>query len=94
MFGVGGQEVVLIVLLVLVIFGPSKLVAIARDLGRFAYEARSSFDELKLGFDEPSEYRDREPDRELKESELKAQEEKNLEEALEEKANEHAGWGW
>ncbi|MDP8949222.1 MAG: twin-arginine translocase TatA/TatE family subunit [Actinomycetota bacterium] len=47
MFGIGGQEIVLIGLLVLVIFGPSALPRMARDLGRFVSEARRSIDEFK-----------------------------------------------
>jgi Tat protein translocase TatB subunit len=56
MFGIGGQELIIIGLLFLVIFGPSKLPQVARDLGRFLSEARSSMDEFKselaLGDDE------------------------------------------
>ena len=47
MFGIGGQEIVIIGLLFLVIFGPSKLPQMARDLGRFVGEARRSIEEFK-----------------------------------------------
>ena len=47
MFGIGGQEIVIIGLLVLVIFGPNALPRMARDLGRFVTEARRSIDEFK-----------------------------------------------
>jgi sec-independent protein translocase protein TatB len=47
MFGVGATEVVIIVLLFLVIFGPSRATSMARDLGRFVNEARRPIDELK-----------------------------------------------
>ncbi len=47
MFGIGGQEIVIIGLLVLVIFGPNALPKMARDLGRFVSEARRSIDEFK-----------------------------------------------
>jgi Tat protein translocase TatB subunit len=47
MFGIGGQEIVIIGLLVLVIFGPNALPRMARDLGRFMSEARRSIDEFK-----------------------------------------------
>jgi sec-independent protein translocase protein TatB len=47
MFGIGGQEIVIIGLLVLIIFGPNKLPQMARDLGRFVNEARRSIDEFK-----------------------------------------------
>jgi sec-independent protein translocase protein TatB len=46
-FGIGGQEMIIIGLLFLVIFGPSKLPQMARDLGRFVNEARRSVDEFK-----------------------------------------------
>jgi sec-independent protein translocase protein TatB len=47
MLGIGGSEIVIIALLVLVIFGPSKLPQMARDIGRFVGEARRSIDEFK-----------------------------------------------
>ena len=47
MFGVGVQEMVFIGLLFLIIFGPSKLPQIARDLGQFVNEARRTVDEFK-----------------------------------------------
>ena len=47
MFGVGAPEMVVIGLLLLVVFGPGKLPGMARDLGRFASEARRSVDEFK-----------------------------------------------
>ena len=59
MFGIGGQEIVIIGLLVLVIFGPNALPRMARDLGRFVTEARRSIDEFKeeltAGADEDDE---------------------------------------
>jgi sec-independent protein translocase protein TatB len=47
MFGIGGSEIVVIALIVLIIFGPRKLPQMARDLGRFVSEARSSVEEFK-----------------------------------------------
>ena len=47
MFGVGVQEMVFIGLLFLIIFGPSKLPQMARDLGQFVNEARRALDEFK-----------------------------------------------
>jgi len=46
-FGVGPQELVVIVLLFVVVFGPGKAVSMARDLGRFANEARGHVEEFK-----------------------------------------------
>ena len=63
MFGVGPQELVVIVLLVLVVFGPGKAAGVARDLGRFASEARGQVEELKseiaLSGEDPDEDRRR-----------------------------------
>jgi TatA/E family protein of Tat protein translocase len=47
MFGVHGQELVIIGLIFLVIFGPGSLPKMARDLGRFVNEARGAIDEFK-----------------------------------------------
>jgi Sec-independent protein translocase protein TatA len=46
-FGIGPQEVVVIVLLILVVFGPGKAVSMARDLGRFVSEVRGQVEEFK-----------------------------------------------
>jgi sec-independent protein translocase protein TatB len=64
-FGIGGQELIIIGLLFLVIFGPSKLPQMARDLGKFVTEARRSMDEFKgeLLSDEDDEDEDRHPKR-------------------------------
>ena len=47
MFGIGMQEMVIVGVLFLVIFGPSKLPSMARDIGRFVNEARRSIEEFK-----------------------------------------------
>jgi Tat protein translocase TatB subunit len=64
-FGIGGQELLIIGLLFLVIFGPSKLPQMARDLGKFVTEARRSMDEFKgeLLSDEDDKDEDRLPKR-------------------------------
>jgi Tat protein translocase TatB subunit len=64
-FGIGGQELIIIGLLFLVIFGPSKLPQMARDLGKFVTEARRSMDEFKgeLLSDDDDEDEDRLPKR-------------------------------
>ena len=60
-FGIGFQEVLVIGVLFLILFGPSKLPQMARDLGRFVNEARRSMDEFKselvLGEDDEEEPR-------------------------------------
>ncbi len=47
MFGVGPQELVIIGLIFLVIFGPGSLPKMARDVGRFVSEARRAVDDFK-----------------------------------------------
>jgi len=46
-FGVGAQEVVIIVLVLLIVFGPAKMGQMARDVGKVAYGARRSLEEFK-----------------------------------------------
>jgi TatA/E family protein of Tat protein translocase len=46
-FGIGMQEMVIVGILFLVIFGPGKLPDMARDLGRFVNVARRSVEEFK-----------------------------------------------
>ena len=69
------QEMVIVGLLCLVIFGPSKLPDMARDLGRFVNEARRSVEEFKEdlvseeeGSQEPLQGRDPEASREPEEN--------------------------
>ena len=59
MFGVGPQELLIIGLLVLVVFGPKRLPSMARDFGRFIQEAQRSAEDLKgeLGSEEVDEAR-------------------------------------
>ena len=51
MFGIGMQEMVIVGLLFLVIFGPNKLPDVARDFGRFVNEARRSVEDFKEDLD-------------------------------------------
>ena len=62
MFGIGGQEIVIIGLIFLVIFGPSKLPQMARDLGRFVSQARRSIDEFKEELTADTKEKEREKD--------------------------------
>ena len=47
MFGVGFQEMLLVGILFLVLFGPKRLPQMARDLGSFASKAQHMVDDLK-----------------------------------------------
>ena len=82
MFGVGPQEMVFIGLLSLIIFGPSKLPQMARELGQFVNEARRAVEEFKEEFilqeedgrkPEESEVLEREEASELERSERLAE---------------------
>ena len=53
MFGIGPQEVMVIVFLLLLVFGPGRLGSMAKDIGRWAYEARSSVEEFKAELASP-----------------------------------------
>ena len=65
MFGIGAQEAVIIGLLFLVIFGPSKLPGMARDFGRLVSGARRQLDEFKSEFTSTEEGEKDNPRREL-----------------------------
>ena len=47
MFGIGPQELLLIGVLILIIFGPMKAAGMARDLGRFVNGANRTVEEFK-----------------------------------------------
>ena len=47
MFGIGPQELLLIGVLILVIFGPMKAAGMARDFGRFVSGAQNTVEEFK-----------------------------------------------
>jgi sec-independent protein translocase protein TatB len=55
-FGIGMQEMMIVGLLFLVIFGPSKLPIMARDVGRFVTVARRSVEEFKDDLVSEEEY--------------------------------------
>ncbi len=58
MFGIGPQELIIIGLLLLVVFGPEKLSGMAKDLGRFVNESRTYIDEFKSGLTPPGEVKE------------------------------------
>jgi Tat protein translocase TatB subunit len=47
MLGIGPTELVVVAVLFLVIFGPSKMPQMARDIGKFVGQARGAIDEFK-----------------------------------------------
>jgi Sec-independent protein translocase protein TatA len=47
MFGIGVQEMVLIAVLCLAIFGPQRTVEVAKELGRFVAGLRGQVEEIK-----------------------------------------------
>lgn len=52
MFGIGFQEILLILLIALIFFGPKKLPDLARSLGRGVAEFKKAADEVKKSFEE------------------------------------------
>ncbi|MBN1637110.1 MAG: twin-arginine translocase TatA/TatE family subunit [Deltaproteobacteria bacterium] len=51
MFGIGGQELFIILIVALVVLGPKKLPDIAKALGRAMGEFQRATQDLKQGFD-------------------------------------------
>ena len=47
MFGIGPQELMIVALLLLVVFGPRKASSMARDVGHFVKETRRPVEEFK-----------------------------------------------
>jgi sec-independent protein translocase protein TatB len=66
MFGIGPQEMLLIGVLLLVVFGPAKLPSMARNFGRFVTEARRSFEDMKSEFVPEEELDEEELDEDVK----------------------------
>jgi sec-independent protein translocase protein TatB len=63
MLGVGPSEMVIIGLIFLVIFGPSSLPRMAKDVGRFVAEARRAIDDFKDEITAAGEEDDKEDDK-------------------------------
>ncbi len=66
MLGVGGSEIVVIGLIFLIIFGPSSLPKMARDVGRFVSEARRAVDDFKEEITSAADDDDEDDDRRKK----------------------------
>ena len=50
MFGVGPEELVLILIIALIVLGPERMPKVARDLGRVVGDLRRTSDELRAEF--------------------------------------------
>lgn len=74
MFGVGGQELLIIGLLLLLVFGPTKVGQMARDVGRFAYGARRSVEDFKAELASAVDHPNRETDEDQREEQESAEE--------------------
>jgi Sec-independent protein translocase protein TatA len=46
-FGVGPQELLIVAVLCLAVFGPTKFASMARDVGRFTNDARRAVEDVK-----------------------------------------------
>ena len=55
MFGLGGQELVLILLVILLFFGPSKLPELARGIGKGMREFKKAQEDLENEFNKAVE---------------------------------------
>ena len=71
MFGVGGQELLIIGLLLLIVFGPARVGQMARDVGKFAYGARRSAEEFKADLSSAVDHPDQEADEDENQREQK-----------------------
>ena len=60
MFGVGMQELLVIGVLCLLIFGPDKMTSMARDAGRFVSQARSPIEDFKSEIELDDDFEDEE----------------------------------
>ncbi|MBN2296954.1 MAG: twin-arginine translocase TatA/TatE family subunit [Deltaproteobacteria bacterium] len=61
MFGIGGQELIIILVLALILLGPKKLPDIAKSLGRALGEFQRASDDLKKEIDLSSQLSAEEP---------------------------------
>jgi TatA/E family protein of Tat protein translocase len=52
MFGIGFQEMIIILVVVLIIFGPKRLPDLAKSLGKGLAEFRKASDEVRKGIEE------------------------------------------
>jgi TatA/E family protein of Tat protein translocase len=68
MFGIGGQELILILLLALIILGPKKLPDIAKTLGKALGDFQRATDGLKKEIDQASDLTSAEPPEEKQKS--------------------------
>lgn len=91
MFGLGPSELVMVFLLVLLLFGPSKLPQMARDIGRFVGEARRSIDEFKDELTSAGEEEEKGNSYQRKKSTPAKKDEKSEEEADREVSSKTAG---
>lgn len=74
-FDFGSGEILLIVIVVFLIFGPSKIPEMARGLGKFINEVKRASEDIKTEINREADRQEREK----KLSEYKAQVEKDLE---------------
>ncbi len=90
MFGIGFQELILIMIVAIIVLGPKRLPEAARTLGKFFREFKSAVDEVKesVNTDLTSIVQEEKPKKKTEEiaekSELKHTETDELEESIEE----------
>lgn len=77
MFGIGFQELLLILVVALVVLGPQRLPEVAKSLGKFYREIRGSIDEVK-----DSITKDISTIKEIQQKEIYTNQQKNVENNL------------
>ena len=65
MFNIGGGELLIIILVIVIFIGPSKLPEVANTLGRLSATIRRFQDEIRNSFDDPIEEAARQRGKEL-----------------------------
>ena len=74
MFGIGFQEMLLILVVILIFFGPKRLPDLAKSLGKGLAEFKKASDEVKKGIDEAMKEEDEGAKKEaLKQDTVKAE---------------------
>lgn len=84
LFDFGAGEIMLVVLAVLLVFGPSKIPEIARNLGKFINEIKRASEDIKTEINREANRLDREK----KLTEYKTSLEENIDKPEEETSNE------
>lgn len=81
MFGIGGSELLLILVLALIIFGPDKLPGIARNLGRTAAEFKKAASDFERSLEQEGSQKTPEEIQKVDQKEIQKEQETSREES-------------